>query len=76
MEDSTVIIEGCAKGLEKVKAISLLQSDAGYSLFEAKGIVDSILNGKDVFVHFESREQALCFQEKIESMGAYAQAID
>ncbi len=76
MNEVTVIIEGWASCFEKVKATKFLQGEAGYDFSQSKAAVDDILNGKDVFIHFESRGEASDFQEKIESLGANAQVID
>jgi ribosomal protein L7/L12 len=76
MAGTTVIIEGWVKGFEKVKAANLLQELLGYSLSDAKHTVDCILNNEDVFIYFDSREEACLFQEKMEVLGANTQVID
>ena len=76
MEEVTVIIQGRVSGFEKVKATKLLQEEAGYGLAEAKAAVDDILNGKDVLVYFDTRDEACDFQERIENLGANAEVVD
>ena len=75
-DEHTVIIEGWDEGFNKVKATKLLQEVSGYTLAEAKKAIDDVLNNKDIFVYFESRDSACDFQEKIEEIGANAQVID
>ena len=49
-----VLLEGWEPGLKKVEMSHLLRRDADMALAEAEQVVDSLLDGKELTIHFKS----------------------
>lgn len=67
---TTIRITGWRPGLRKVSLTRLLQQYAGFSLIEAKGGVDAVLEGSSLTIVFLTREIAEEFMQKATEMGA------
>ena len=75
MSNFSVSVGPWYEGFNKVGSSKLFQ-EIGFSLKEAKGKTDSILDNEQVIISFNTRDEARDFAEKMSELGANAQVED
>ena len=68
-------VAGWEPGLQKVKFNKLLQEQVGYSLREAKHVVDGIVNGEEQLIDV-APDRLSNFVTRAKSLGARIEPLD